>query len=414
MSLIDELDKPKSWRSFLRYKTSILVSKRFEKELRSFMEAKSYESVCEGINNGEPFPLPRKAVISKMTSTKKRTVYIYPKAENMVLKLLTHLILRKYDHIFADGLYSFRPGRTAKDAVRRLIGTKDIGGMYFYKVDISNYFNSIDVDMFLPLLKKTLSDDPRLYSFLAGLLLQPGVLDSGKVITEKKGIMAGTPVASFYANLYLSELDSFFEEKGATYVRYSDDIIVFAKDEEKITEYADVIKEFLKSRGLEVNPKKESYGAPGDMWSFLGFCYRDDKIDIAPASIRKLKGKMRRKSRALLRWRQRNGVDGAKAASAFIRIFNRKLMEQSDDNDLTWSYWFFTVINTTESLHEIDLYAQESIRFIMSGTHKNSKYNVRYEDMKALGYKSLVHEYYDFPGKQKDRAPDSIRGLPTV
>ena len=261
MSLIDELDKPKSWRSFLRYKTSILVSKRFEKELRSFMEAKSYESVCEGINNGEPFPLPRKAVISKMTSTKKRTVYIYPKAENMVLKLLTHLILRKYDHIFADGLYSFRPGRTAKDAVRRLIGTKDIGGMYFYKVDISNYFNSIDVDMFLPLLKKTLSDDPRLYSFLAGLLLQPGVLDSGKVITEKKGIMAGTPVASFYANLYLSELDSFFEEKGATYVRYSDDIIVFAKDEEKITEYADVIKEFLKSRGLEVNPKKESYGS---------------------------------------------------------------------------------------------------------------------------------------------------------
>ena len=238
--------------------------------------------------------------------------------------------------------------------------------------------------MFLPLLKKTLSDDPRLYSFLAGLLLQPGVLDSGKVITEKKGIMAGTPVASFYANLYLSELDSFFEEKGATYVRYSDDIIVFAKDEEKITEYADVIKEFLKSRGLEVNPKKESYGAPGDMWSFLGFCYRDDK-----------------KSRALLRWRQRNGVDGAKAASAFIRIFNRKLMEQSDDNDLTWSYWFFTVINTTESLHEIDLYAQESIRFIMSGTHKNSKYNVRYEDMKALGYKSLVHEYYDFPEKTK-------------
>ena len=89
-------------------------------------------------------------------------------------------------------------------------------------------------------------------------------------------------------------------------------------------------------------------------------------------------------------------MDGTKAAAAFIRIFNHKLLEVNEDSDLTWSLWFFPVITTSKSLHEIDLYAQELLRFLISGTHTKSRYNVRYEDLKALGYKSLVNEYYSF------------------
>ena len=119
-------------------------------------------------------------------------------------------------------------------------------------------------------------------------------------------------------------------------------------------------------------------------------------MDIAPASVVKLKRKMHRKSRALARWRDRNELTGEKAAKAFIRIFNRKLTESGSDNELTWSYWFFPVINTAESLHVIDLYAQDCIRFLVSGKRTKARFNVRYEDMKQLGYKSLVHEYYTF------------------
>ena len=108
----------------------------------------------------------------------------------------------------------------------------------------------------------------------------------------------------------------------------------------------------------------------------------------------KLKQKMRRKARALDRWRHREGLDGTKAAAAFIRIFNHKLLEANEDSDLTWSLRFFPVITTTESLHVIDLYAQELLRFLISGTHTKSRFNVRYDDLKELGYKSLVNEYY--------------------
>ena len=226
--------------------------------------------------------------------------------------------------------------------------------------------------------------------------MEERVITGDDIICEKKGIMAGTPIASFYANLYLKDLDEWFSSRGILYARYSDDIIVFAKDEKEITEYRNVILEHLRSKGLNVNPDKELSGSPEDGFTFLGIEVKNGSIDIAPASVIKLKQKMRRKARALDRWRHREGLDGKKAAAAFIRIFNHKLLEVNEDSDLTWSLWFFPVITTSESLHEIDLYAQELLRYLISGTHTKSRYNVRYEELKELGYRSLVNEYYSF------------------
>ena len=103
---------------------------------------------------------------------------------------------------------------------------------------------------------------------------------------------------------------------------------------------------------------------------------------------------MRRKARALKRWQTRKDKDPANSAKAFIRIFNRKLFEASDDNDLTWSRWYFPAINTTSSLLEIDHYAQDCVRFLMTGKHNKGRYRVSYDEIKALGYKCLVNEYY--------------------
>ena len=164
---------------------------------------------------------------------------------------------------------------------------------------------------------------------------------------------------------------------------------------EEAEAYAEEIRRFLAERKLQINPAKECFFSPAEGWTFLGFACRGYVIDIAPASVRKIKQKMQRKARALLRWRERNGISGEKAAAAFIRIFNRKLLESPTDSELTWSYWFFSVINTTESLHEIDCYAQDCIRFLMTGRRTKARYRVRYEEMKRLGYRSLVHAYYD-------------------
>ncbi len=396
MSLIYLLSDPEIWNKFYDYKQSLACPKQFTKYLRTFIDEKRYENICDDICSGEEFPLPKRSLISKMGSDKKRVVYTYPEDHNTVLKLLTWLILRKYDGLFCRGLYSFRPGKTAKDAVRYLLKTKELHNMYAYKADIHDYFNSVPVEKLIPLLKDALSDDPALYAFLSSLLSEERVIDRGRIITEKKGIMAGTSLASFYANLFLSGLDRYFYDRKAVYVRYSDDIIVFAESREAIDAYAGHIRSYLDLNGLSINPKKECFTEPGEVFSFLGFSVDGLDVDISPVTKKKLKMKMKRKRDALKRWHRRKELPSVNAAKAFIKVFNRKLFESSDDNELCWAKWFFPVINKTESLHEIDLYAQDCIRYLISGKHTKSRFNVRYDDIKALGYRSMVHEYYSY------------------
>lgn len=394
MSILDKLSRRDVWESFYRYKVSLSGSDTFCRELRRFISSEGYAPVCEMIKRRERFPLPRRSVISKLDTQKKRVVYTYPKAENMVLKLLTYLLIREYDGLFSSGLYSFRPNRTAKDAVKHFASVPDIDGMYSYKADISNYFNSVPVERILPMIKTAAADDVQLYGFLAALLTEPEVIEGNSVITEEKGIMAGTPLSAFYADLYLADLDRWFEENGIPYARYSDDIILFAGSMQKCEEYARFLRSFITERGLTINPGKECFSSPHEGWTFLGFSYKSGVIDIAPASVEKLKNKMRRKTRALQRWKKRNGISGEKAALAFVRIFNRKLFECSEDRDLTWSRWFFSVINTDVSLRCIDNYAQDCVRFLISGTRTKARFSVRYEDIRRMGLRSLVHEYY--------------------
>ena len=405
MSMLELLTERRVWERFYEYKTSLVCPEELKRKLRKFIDEEAYLPAAENILAGGGFPLPRKKIISKMSTQKKRTVFTYPERENTVLKLLTYLLLRKYDGVFAPNLFSFRPGRTAKDALVSLLKTPGIAGMYSYKVDVSDYFNSIPVERLLPMLEKVTADDAPLYAFLSRLLSEPKAIENGREAQMKKGIMAGTPLASFYANLYLSELDRRFFEAGVPYARYSDDIILFANTREEAEARAAIVRDFLSGHGLSVNPSKEEYRTPEEGFTFLGFICRGGTVDISPVSVKKLKAKMRRKSRALARWRDKNGLEGEKAAKAFIRIFNRKLFENPAADELTWTYWFFPVITTAESLREIDRYAQDCVRFLLTGTRTKARFNARYGDMKALGLRSLVHAYYDHSEAERERRP---------
>ena len=81
---------------------------------------------------------------------------------------------------------------------------------------------------------------------------------------------------------------------------------------------------------------------------------------------------------------------------AMVNCFNRKFFEEGDPDSLSWSRCFFPVINQTDGLAEIDHYLQDNIRYLSTGHHNKSNYRVRYEDLKALGYRSLVHEFHEW------------------
>ena len=191
-------------------------------------------------------------------------------------------------------------------------------------------------------------------------------------------------------------MDKFFHDAHVTYARYSDDIIIFAPDREMIEGHKNRMAEFLKEYRLEMNPDKERIYSPDEAYEFLGFkCHARD-IDISEATKRKMKGKIYRATKRLMRWSSKNHMEPEKAMKGLINHFNRMFFENGDTESLTWSRWFFPVINKTDGLKEIDHYLQQNIRFLSTGKHNKANYKTDYGQLKRLGYKSLVNEFYKY------------------
>ena len=392
--MLEVLSNEARWRAFLSYLQADEHAEAWRvKDLMKFIERGEYVPVASSILSGGPLPLPSVHTLSKMGTNKKRTVFTFPRDVNWAMKLLA-FEMRAFDGLFPPSLHSFRPGHTARDALLRLTRTPGIRNMHAYKTDIHDYFNSVDVNQLLPMLREAFPGDGALVAFFEDMLTNPNALCEGTPVPMQKGVMAGTPLSPFLANLYLTDVDRQFEAAGLPYARYSDDIILFAPDEETLRRQVQSLRDLLAQKGLTVNPRKEAFAAPGEAWTFLGFSCRNGVLDVAPASVEKLKGKMHRKARALLRWAARHSLEGDKAARAFIRRMNQKLYENPDHNDICWARWYFPVIGTDASLRLIDRYMQDCIRYIACGHHGKKRFGLRYETMKDWGYRPLVHEFY--------------------
>ena len=247
---------------------------------------------------------------------------------NQMLKIIAYC-LYEYDSVFSSNCYAFRREYGVKDAIHRIRTIGGIAQKYCLKVDIHNYFNSIDVEILLEKLSFLKGGNEELYGLFERLLTADEALvkvEDGRyeTVQEKRGAMAGIPVSPFFANVYLKDTDAYFEKRGILYFRYSDDILIFADTKEQLQEYRDILYEKIRDCRLERNPDKVMVCEPGQMWEFLGFCYRDGKVDLADHTIRKMKHKMKRKAEALRRWQRKKGLSGDKAAKGFIKAMNYK------------------------------------------------------------------------------------------
>ncbi len=396
MSVLDLLINENKWQEFLEYKIKQSnMAKLDEDFLRDFILQKKFLGLCEKILKEEyEFSVPKKMLLNKSGTNKKRVVYTYTNEENIILKFVSFCLF-KYDDTMSENCFSFRRNHSVKSAFQYIVSNRDIDKMYGYKVDISNYFNTVDIQKLLPILEETLKDE-KLYRFIKKLLTTDKSVFNGEVICEKRGIMAGTSLSTFLANIYLTDLDKYFYENKIIYARYSDDIIVFAESFEKLNIYKQHIVDKLFEKGLVINTSKEYVFNPHEAWDFLGFEYYDKMIDLSSVTLRKIKGKIRRKARALYRWRIRKEKDTEHTIKVMLRVFNAKFYKSVHTFNLTWCKWFFPVITTTRSLEIIDDYLVQYLRYLSTGKHSKRNYNIKYEKLKELGFRSLVNEFYKF------------------
>ena len=176
-----------------------------------------------------------------------------------------------FDKTFIFDSYSSRTGKGTHAGIRRLnIFLRSMSRnytlpAYALKCDIKKYFDSIDHEILLYLLKQKIS-------CLNTLNLIEKILDSFHK-TPGKGLPLGNVTSQIFANVYLNSFDWHIKKnlKIKYYIRYNDDFIILSRDKKELTEYIRYIVCFLKTElKLELHPNKILIRAPHQGIDFLG------------------------------------------------------------------------------------------------------------------------------------------------
>lgn len=137
---------------------------------------------------------------------------------------------------------------------------------YVFKADIAHYFDSVDHDILLAILKKKVGDGKIIW--LARKILKNFL---GEV--DGKGMPLGNYTSQFFANVYLNELDYFVkhELRAKYYIRYVDDFVILHRNKKRLEYYKKRIIEFLKGIKLELHPDKSDIIPLQKGITFLGY-----------------------------------------------------------------------------------------------------------------------------------------------
>jgi RNA-directed DNA polymerase len=219
-------------------------------------------------------------------------------AQRAVLMLLEPI----YEQDFVEGSYGFRPGRSAHDAVRQAQGFVRSGKRWVVDIDLKSFFDQVDHDRLMGLVARKVRDK-RLLRLIGDYLRAPMRRPDGSQEKRKRGTPQGGPLSPLLANIYLDALDKELEKRAVAFVRYADDIAIFASSQRSAARiYESVVRWIEKHLKVEVNREKSGSG-PSDESSLLGFRLQGDgRIGVAPKAIEQLKSQVRAQWDARQNW----------------------------------------------------------------------------------------------------------------
>lgn len=195
------------------------------------------------------------------------------------------------------------------------------------KLDVAKFFPSIDHEILKSRLDRVLYDsDVRAlaHRIIDGSNAQEEVRfyfprdDLLTRLERRVGLPIGNLTSQFFGNVYLDSLDHLVTDRlrFGRYLRYVDDLCVFADDKGALTELRAAIAEHLLGQRLRLNEGKSRLRQLREGVVFLGFVVRPHDLRLAGTAVRR----NRRRVRGLRRGYAERGLDWAEVERS-LRAF---------------------------------------------------------------------------------------------
>ena len=261
-------------------------------------------AVNEQIKRGSYQPQPvRRVQIPKPGSAEKRPLGIPVVRDRVVQSALKMGIEPIFEREFAPHSYGFRPGRSCKDALRRVDELLKSGHCHVVDIDIRGYFDAIDHQRLMEGVAEHIADG-RVLALIEAFLKQQ-VMEEMQSWQNESGTPQGGVISPLLANIYLNPLDWLMAKGGFEMVRYADDIVVLCRTAEQAQAALALVGGWMEQAALELHPEKThciDMTVQGGHFDFLGYRFWRGKSGklrrfIRPKSRRNFREKIKPLSR---------------------------------------------------------------------------------------------------------------------
>jgi RNA-directed DNA polymerase len=227
----------------------------------------------EELKQGEYQPKAVERVwIPKLGSQELRPLGV-PAVEDRVVEMAVRNVIEPIlEKTFAEHSYGFRPGRGAKDALRRVVQLLEGGNCWVVDADIKGYFDNIPQDKLMEAVSEHISDGKVLE--LLQKFLKKGVMERGKGWQPtEKGTPQGAVISPLLANVYLNSLDHLVARQGREMIRYADDFVILCTSQNQAEEALGEVRKWMEGAGLTLHPTKTRIvnAAEAGGFDFLGY-----------------------------------------------------------------------------------------------------------------------------------------------